>query len=298
MVKLRIWIYYWKHALANIMGNRLINVITVGTITISLLLLGAFMLFYLNLSNWVMEWGQSLSMSVYLKDGIDEKTLKGVEKALRKLPGAQIKDFVSKEQAMMDMTDALGAQAGLLKGFRANPFPASFEIVFKEVSQGRVNPQIMKQDLETIGGVEEVQYSEQWLERLEGLIYIVKLAGLVIGGLLCIAVLFIIANTIKLTIYSRRDEMDIFKLVGATDWFVRMPFLLEGAVQGLLGGLISLVILFLLYSLISLKTVRVFGLPVMDIVFLTDRYVIIVLGLSLLLGLTGSFIAIGRFFRS
>ncbi len=117
------------------------------------------------------------------------------------------------------------------------------------------------------------------------------------GGLFSVAVLFIITNTIKLTIYSRRDEIEIFKLVGATDWFVKMPFLIEGAIQGVLSGFIALLILFLAYSLFSLKTVHIFGLPVMDIVFLPYGYMLLIFIFSLLLGLTGSFIAVGRFFR-
>jgi cell division transport system permease protein len=112
-----------------------------------------------------------------------------------------------------------------------------------------------------------------------------------------VAVLFIITNTIKLTIYSRRDEIEIFKLVGATDWFVKMPFLIEGAIQGVLSGFITLLILFIVYSLFSLQTVHIFGLPVMDIVFLPYGYMLLLFIFSLLLGLTGSFIAVGRFFR-
>ena len=146
-------------------------------------------------------------------------------------------------------------------------------------------------------GVDEVQYSEQWLERFEGLIYMLKLVGFIIGGLLCVAVLFIITNTIKLTIYSRRDEMEIFKLVGATDWFVKIPFLLEGVIQGVLSGLFALCIIFVVYAVFSLKTVHVFGLPVMDIVFLPVGYVCFLFFFSIFLGLTGSFIAVGRFFR-
>ena len=145
--------------------------------------------------------------------------------------------------------------------------------------------------------MDEVQYSEQWLERFEGLMYILKVIGLIVGGLFSMAVLFIITNTIKLTIYSRRDEIEILKLVGATDWFVKMPFLIEGAIQGILSGFIALCVLFLVYSLFSLKTLHIFGLPVMNVVFLPFGYLSLLLVFSLILGLTGSFVAVGRFFR-
>ena len=294
---LRIWAYYIKHALINIFANRLVHVISIGIISSSLLLFGAFVLLFLNLNNWVMEWGQSLSMSVYLKDAIDQKTKARIESVLKNLPGAELKDYISKERAMADLMKGLDTHSGLLDGLKENPLPASFEIVFKDVNIRQLNPREMKEEIEKIEGVDEVQYSEEWLERFEGLVYMMKVVGFIIGGFLCLAVLFITTNTIKLTIYSRRDEIEIFKLVGATDWFVKIPFLLEGALQGLFGGLIALAILFLLFSVFSLEKVHVISFSVLDIVFLPIEYLAIILSLGLVLGLVGSFIAVGRFFE-
>jgi cell division transport system permease protein len=279
------------------MSNQWIHFISIGTISISLLLFGAFTLFFVNVNNWMVEWGQSLSMSVYLKDGVKRDVKNEIESIINGLPGAEITGFVSKDKAEADLIAALGEQAGLLDGITTNPLPASYEITFKNRKENQIDPKRIKVLLEQLEGVDEVQYSEQWLERFEGLIYILKLGGLIVGGLFSVAVLFIITNTIKLTIYSRRDEIEIFKLVGATDWFVKMPFLIEGAIQGILSGFIALLILFLVYSLFSLKSVHIFGLPVMDVVFLPYGYMLILFIFSLLLGLTGSFIAVGRFFR-
>jgi len=296
-MNIRIWIYYFKHAVSNILSNQWIHFISIGTISISLLLFGAFTLFFVNVNTWMVEWGQSLSMSVYLKDGIERDVKDEIESIINGLPGAEITGYVSKEKAEADLISALGEQAGLLDGITTNPLPASFEITFKDRKEHQIDPKRIKVLIEQLEGVDEVQYSEQWLERFEGLIYILKLGGLIVGGLFSVAVLFIITNTIKLTIYSRRDEIEIFKLVGATDWFVKMPFLIEGAIQGILSGFIALLVLFLAYSLFSLKTVHIFGLPVMDIVFLPYGYMFLLFIFSLVLGLTGSFIAVGRFFR-
>jgi len=296
-MKLRIWIYYFKNAILNILSNRWVHFISIGTISISLLLFGAFILFFVNVNNWMVEWGQSLSMSVYLKDGIEQDEREEIASIIKGLPGAEITAYISKKQAEADLIAALGEQAGLLEGITSNPLPASYEIAFKNVKNDQADPQDIKVLLEQLEGVDEVQYSEQWLERFEDLLYILKLGGLIVAGLFSVAVLFIITNTIKLTIYSRREEIEIFKLVGATDWFVKMPFLIEGAIQGILSGFIALIVLFLVYSLFSLKTVHIFGLPVMDVVFLPYNYVVLLFLFSLLLGLTGSFIAVGRFFR-
>jgi len=296
-MNLRIWLYYFKNAFINIMNNRLIHVISMGTITVSMLLLGSFMLLSINLDNWIKEWGGNLSMSVYLKDGIDEKTKGDIEKQLLNIKGAKIKGFISKDQAMMQLKESLGGQAGLLSGLKNNPLPSSFELIFEDTDDYRIDPDNISASLEKMEGVDEVQYSEQWVERFRGVIFVFRVASLIIGGLLCVAVLFIITNTIKLTIYSRRDEIEIYKLVGATDWFVKIPFLIEGAIQGIISGLIAYLVLLSAYLFFSTKTIQILDLPVIDIVFLTNKYAISLILLSLLLGLMGGFIAIGRFFK-
>lgn len=295
-IRLRVGAYHLRYAFTNIRSNRLIHLISLSTITISLLLLASFILIFVNLNNWILDWGQSLSMSVYLRDGIDVRSKKGIETKIRDIKGAQLIGFISKERAMMDLAEGLGAKSGLLDGLKENPLPASFEVVFKDVNINQIVPKKVKEYLEKIEGVEEVAYTEQWLERFEGLIYILKVAGLSMGGLLCLAVLFIITNTIKLTIYSRRDEIEIIKLVGATDWFIKIPFLIEGAIQGIFSGLISITVLFLVYTLFSLKKMHLLGLGVLKIIFLPTEYLVFILSLGLILGLMGSLIAVGRFF--
>jgi cell division transport system permease protein len=268
-----------------------------GTITISMLLLGSFTLLSINLDNWIREWGGTLSMSVYLRDGIDEKVKGDIEKRLLSIKGAKIKGFISKDQAMMQLKESLGGQARMLSGLKNNPLPSSFEVIFEDTDDYRIDPNNITASLEKMEGVDEVQYSEQWVKRFRGVIFIFRVASLIIGGLLCVAVLFIITNTIKLTIYSRRDEIEIYKLVGATDWFVKMPFLIEGAIQGIISGLIAYLVLLATYLFFSTKTIQILDLPVIDIVFLSNRNAVSIILLSLFLGLMGGLIAIGRFFK-
>jgi len=294
---LRLWTYFFKRAVSNILEQRLIHLISMGTITISVLLFGAFLLFIVNLNAWLLEWGQSLSMSVYLEDDIGEKGRLQVLEALKGLPNAEIRGYISKEEAMENLREAFGAQAVLLDGFERNPLPASFELVFKDTDVKSLRAERIKEDLESITGVEEVQYSEQWIDRFEGILSLIKAGGFIVGGLLCLAVLFITTNTIKLTIYARRDEIEIYKLVGATDGFVKVPFLLEGSFQGLIGGLIALGVLYLVYSLISLEPLYASAFPVLHVIFLPVWAWLGLAGLSVLLGLAGGLVAIGRFFQ-
>jgi cell division transport system permease protein len=296
-MNMRLCIYYFKTAFSNILNNRLVHLISIGTITISLILLAAFMLLSVNLNNWVREWGESLSVSVYLKDGVDENSKKEIESAIKKFKGAEIKRFISKEQAIVNLKEDLGNQAGLLEGLEDIALPSSFEVVFNG-SDKSLDPKYIKASLEKIKGVDEVQYSQQWIERFEGIMGMLRVVGLALAGLLCMAVLFITGNTIKLTIYSRKDEVEIYKLIGATDWFVKIPFLIEGAIQGLTSGLAALLILFLAYSAISQKTINILGLPVINITFLSISDCGFIILLSLFLGFFGGLISIGRFFKS
>lgn len=296
-MKLRLWIYFLKTAFNNIINNRLVHMISIGTIAISMLLLGSFLLLSVNISSWLSDWGEALSMSVYIEDRLDESVKKNIESALSRLEGADIREFITKEQALVNLKNSLGDQEGLLDGLKDNPLPGSYELVFYDRGEPKVDPEKIKLELEKIDGVDEVQYSKQWVERFQGIMSVLRIIGIIIGGFLCTAVLFITTNTIKLTIYSRRDEIEIYKLVGATDWFVKTPYLIEGAIQGIIGGILSYITLFVFYSIFSVKTIQVFGLPVIDFAFLSFKHSLFIISLSIALGFIGGLIAIGRFFK-
>jgi cell division transport system permease protein len=280
----------------NIMNNRLVHLISMGTMLVSILIFGTFLLLFINLNTWVRGWGHSLTMSVYLEDGISDAKRDMIAAWIKSLPTAKIDRLTTKEGALKELGRVLGAQAGLLNGLSTNPLPASFEVVFEKGKGHTIDPERIKKELEKMEGVEEVQYSEDLLKRFEKVMDLIRMSGLIIGGLLCLGVLFIITNTIKLTIYSRKEEIEILKLVGATDWFVKIPFLLEGMVQGVLSGILALLILFSGYCLLAAEKLHFTSLGVFDLVFLPYEYTLLILFVSVALGLTGSLIAVGRFF--
>jgi len=295
-MKIRLYPYFFRQALINIRNNRLVHVIGMSTMVVSMLIFGTFLLLFVNLDSWIQGWGHSLSMSVYLQDGISEVRRDHIASVIRNLPAAEIERFVSKDGALRNLKNALGAQARLLESLSDNPLPASFEVVFKHVEGQEIDPRKIKTELEDLEGVEEVQYSEEWLKRFEGVMNMLRLLGFIIGGLLCMGVVFIVTNTIKLTIYSRKDEIEILKLVGATNWFVKTPFLLEGIIQGILSGVLALLILYTGHLFLSTKKIHFLGLAVLDFIFLPSGYVFSIFLLTVALGLVGSFVAVGRFF--
>ena len=283
--------------MANIFNNRLVHLIGVGTMAIAFLIFDAFVLVFVNLSYWTEERGRLLTMSVYFKEEPDRIVLEGVQRELLGFPGVTIKRFISKDDAMEDLRRQLGDEAGLLDGLTENPLPASLEITFSRDKGGGSIPSQLKRRLERIDIVDEVQYSQEWIERFRAIMEAIKIVGIVAGGLLFLAALFIITNTIKLTIYSRKDEIEILKLVGATNRFVKLPFLIEGSIQGFLGGSLALMLLFVAYVIVVARVDLRIGFASLDIIFLPTQYIVLLLVMSSVAGFIGSTISLGRFFR-
>lgn len=294
---MRTWSYFIRQSLTNIIQHGAVHLIGLGTMLVSLLIFCTFLLLLVNLNVWIQGWKHSLNMIVYLKDGTDESLRDQIKRHIQSMPGAEIKRFTSREQALIDLKGALGSQSALLEGLSTNPLPASFEIAFRVVDGQKASLKEIRKDIKGLKGVDEVQIDEDWIEQFGGILDIIRLVGFIIGGLLCLGVVFIVTNTIKLTLYSRREEIEIMKLVGATDRFVKTPFLLEGAIQGLLSGGLALLILFLGYFMLITKKVQFLSIGVFDVVFLPYGYALSVLLLSVGLGLIGSFLALGRFFK-
>jgi cell division transport system permease protein len=289
--------YFVRQALANIFDNRLVHLVGVGTMAIAFLVFDAFVLTFVNLNHWTEEWGRPLTMSIYFNGTPERMVLERIEKELLHFPGVTIKRFISKDDAMQTLRRQLGDKAGLLDGLEENPLPASLEIILSRDKTRDPLPYQVKRRLERIDGVDEVQYSQEWIKRVQAIMEAIRLIGIVFGGLLFLAALFVITNTIKLTIYSRKDEIEILKLVGATNRFVKIPFLIEGSIQGFLGGSLALIILFLFHITAVTRVNLRLGFASLDIIFLSPQFSLFLLLMSIIVGFIGSTISLGRFFR-
>ena len=295
-MKITFFRYFVRQAMRNMVENRLVHLIGLGTMVIAFLMFDAFILIFVNLNSWTQEQGRSLTMSIYFKGEPERAVIENIKKELLQYP-VSITDFISKDDALKSLRKQLGEKAGLLDGLGENPLPASLEIVLSRDVSGDSLPYELKTRLERIHGIDEVQYSQEWVERFQAIMGAVKIIGLVFGGLLFLAALFIITNTVKLTIYSRKDEIEILKLVGATNRFVKIPFLIEGSIQGFLGGSVALIVLFLAYVAIITKVDLSIGFASLDIIFLSPQFILLLLLMSSIIGFIGSTVSLGRFFR-
>lgn len=296
-MKITLFHYFIKKAMANILENRLVHLIGIGTMSIAFLIFYAFILIFVNINHLTEKQGETLTMSIYFKEEPDKAVIENIKKELFLFPGVTIKQFVSKDDAMKSLRRKLGEKAGLLDGLKQNPLPASLEIILSRDKDGDSLPYQLKTRLEEIAVVDEVHYSQEWIKKFQVIMEAIKIVGIIFGGLLFLAALFIITNTIKLTIYSRKEEIEILKLVGATNRFVKIPFMIEGSIQGLLGGAVALFILFVAY-IIGISRIDIsIGFASHNIVFLSPQIILFLLLMSVIIGFIGSTISLGRFFR-
>ncbi|MFO8088653.1 MAG: permease-like cell division protein FtsX [Desulfatiglandaceae bacterium] len=283
-------------AVKNLHNNFGVHLIGMGTTTVSLVIFGIFLLVFVNVNSWVKGLGGSGTMSVFLEDQAGDDQLLSIREAIESIKGAEIVRYISKEDALKDMKRFLGPHEELINALDSNPFPASFEVVF----EGKTSPpdfDAVRSMLESIEKVESVQLTEQWISSVKGLLAVVKVAGIGIGSLLGLGVLMIVTNTMRLTIYSRKDEIEILKMVGATDAFVKAPFFLEGLLHGSAAGGAALAVLFAGYKVFSLKKEDILGLGILSFDFIPPGYTVALGAAGVFLGLFGSFIALWRFFR-
>ena len=296
-MRLGLLVYFLRKALENIWTNPFLSLVTLSTIAISMLILGLFSLIYLNVQQSLHQLGGELQITAYLQETISSEQAKVLRSKVADWPEVEGITYISKEQALARFRSQLREYAGILEGLKKNPLPASLELTLMPQYGRSGNIKELSTRLGRLPGVAEVQYGRKWMAKLRVFVEVMKLVGITVGGLLLIATIFVISNTIKLTFYSRREELEIMRLVGATDFFIKAPFLIEGLLHGLGGALLaagglSLLILFL-FSHLDLPL----RLAVMAGSLPTGQLVAGFLGLGLLLGVLGSMVSLRRFLR-
>lgn len=289
--------YLFREAWANMRANRTTTVVAILTTAFTLSCVGIFLLLYVNLrsaAGWLQE---DIKIMVYLDDQLTRESVADLEGRLKADRMVAATVFISKEQALGEFRAQFPADSHLLEGLGQNPLPASFVVTL--ASQYR-SPDAVKRWTErvrTMPGVAKVDYNQEWIDALAGLIRYIELIAIGVGVILSTAAVTIIGNTIRLTLFSRREEIEILRLIGATRWFVRIPYLLEGAVLGACGSALSLLILkggFELFRQQISSTGRLSGIEHMIAFFPFSVCLALVL-VGIGLGFAGSFVSLRRF---
>ena len=235
--------YFFSRAIANLRQNVFVSVVTVGTIALALLIASLFLLVYVNLAGMAEGWSDKVQVTAYFDTEPAPLAVAALKSRVQALSGTARVAFVSQAEAEKRLRSRLKGQESLLEGISPEVLPASLEIGLDKRHRDNESVAAYVAKLKQIPGISEVQYGEEWVRRFNSFMNLFRLMGALLGGFLTIAVLFIVSNTIKLTIYARKDELELLGLVGATRFFIKAPFLIEGVLQGAAGAVLSLVAL-------------------------------------------------------
>lgn len=291
--------YIIRRALQNIGGNLFPNLTTIGIIAISMLIFSTFTLIAFNLTSFLKIWEDKIEVIAYLKKETPLREVESLLKKARQLEGVDTLKYVSPSDAMAFMEVKLGSQKNLLEGIQPGVLPSSFEIQLKKEYRNSTKIKEVVSRLKQFPQIEEIQYGQEWVETFSALVHILHVTQWILGGLLLAAMIFIISNTLQLTVSSRREEIEIMHLVGASPAFVQVPFYIEGLIQGLFGAGLAIVFLFLLhkgfflYIPPSIQT-WLAGIPIL---FLPPEAIARILLGGMVLGIFGSVVASMRFLR-
>ncbi len=287
--------YFVREGFKNIWVNRIMSIASVCVLTICLLLLGTSVLISINVRNLMNSVEQQNQIGVFLKDDADQNAIDQIGQQLRKMPDVSKAEFVSKAQALADQKKQLGKDQDLLNGVdKDNFFPNSYKVTLRNMKN---YDQVVKK-IHALPHIESVNAHPGVAEKLNSISSTIGWVGFWLFILLAAVSLFIIVYTIKLAVYVRRREVNIMKFVGATDWFIRWPFFVEGLLIGLLSGVIGSILQWYLYGgLIK----RLFSsLRIIHPIAYSSVGVLLSLGFVLsgiILGVVGSLISVHRYLR-
>ncbi len=234
-------IYILKEGYSGFKRAKLATAASVITISISLLLVGLFLIVSLNTSRIISLIENKVEIEAFLQEPITKNQINDVQKSILFTPGVDSVQFISKEEAALIFKQDFGEDIYSVLDF--NPLPPSFKIFLKDHYKKTEHASRVVESIRSIKGVDEVAYRKELIDFLEKRTLLLNIIGLVVGIIFGVSAIFLVANTIRLAIYSKRKIIQTMKLVGATKWFIRTPFLLEGILQGILGGIFSAIML-------------------------------------------------------
>lgn len=237
--------YFIVDALKSIKRNITVSFAAMLTVLVTFFVLGTFTLVGLNFNKTIEDVADKIEIKVYLQDDIKLVNQREVEIKLAEQEGVKAVTYESKDEAFTKLKKDLEGNSGMLEGYSLenNPLASSYIVTLEDASYaGNVSKAV-----EDMTGVESITNQQELIEKISNVVDFVQILGVVLFFVFIGVSIFLIMNTIKLAVYSRRREVGIMKFVGATDWFIRWPFVIEGMIIGAVGSLLATVILYFIY---------------------------------------------------
>jgi len=282
-----------REALLSFRRAPLLSALSVTTIAFSLFTVGLFGLVALNLRQALRGLEERVEIVGFVLRGTPSEAIAVATQDISAFPEVKDVSYVSEEEALQRARNELVEFRDAYRDLQVNPLPASIEVRLRDGFRDAATVERVAQRLRGFGFIDDVRYGREWVQKLDYLRNITGLVGLVIGLAFAAVAVVIIGVTIRLTILQRAREISIMRLVGATNWFIRGPFLLEGALKGLLGGFLSLVLCYAGYLLFRDKSGGTFA----GLLFFEPQHMVVIVIFGVLLGLAGSLVSVGRHLR-
>jgi len=227
-------------AYAHIKANKQVFIASVSSMAMALSIFGLFLFVFVNLNSFFSSWSRSVQLIVYLEDSLTSDEQKVFEKKLTDNPDVKTVTFISREVAWQNFQSLFPLDSGFLTSLKFNPLPASYNLQFKslenKVEKIRRFAEILSKDAK----VESVEYGEKWISRFETFMVMMSIFIYALGGLIFIGLILVIYNTIRLSVYTRKDEIELMLLIGATPRFIKIPYIFEGVTMAMTGAIISI----------------------------------------------------------
>lgn len=278
--------YTLREALTAFKRSPLLAGLSIAMIALSLLVVGLFGVAAHNIREVLDRVEARVEVVAYLRDNAAFPEVQRAISELKQGPAVRDVRYISREEALQIARRELPEFAQIFGGLEGNPLPASIEISLQPHQRGPESAMALAQRLVQYPFVEDVQYGREWLDKVYLLRRVAGAATVILGGAFAIVAALIIGAAIRIAVFARRDEISIMRLVGATDSFVRRPFLLEGLITGLLGGILALVLSYLAYQTISQQLFKLEWIP--------DLWVLGIIALGAILGGIASAVAVRR----
>lgn len=292
-MKIKTFKYFFKESISNIIKNRVMSFASITTVAAALFVLGIFMLLVANVNKMVTSVEDKVEIKAFLNDDVTTIRQNEIESEIKKIPAVKSIVFESKEEALEKFKSQLGENSDLANGLDLkNPLPASFIIKVDRVE----NVADTSNKIAKMEGIYKVKDGRDILDKLIRVINFIKASSLALIVILGAVGIFLISNTIRLTVYARKKEIGIMKYIGATDWFIRWPFLFEGMFLGLFGAIISILLLRFGYNYV----VKIVATDVVIFSLIPAEYIIKTLAwqfsiVGIVIGGLGSLISLRRF---
>lgn len=284
--------YAFKLAIQSLRKDLWINLLSMLTIFAGLFIISiSFFVFY-NIEIATRNLPERFSLVIYLDNNISQDKIEQVISSVRSIRAVSSAKFISKEDAFKELKGMLKGSQYVLEGLEENPLPDSIEVKLRKDSMASDSVKRLAEDAKKIKGVSEVDYGEKFLSTLQNIKAGVKITGIVLAAILCTGIIFVCYSTVKILFYRRTDEIETFKLLGATKGFIRAPFLIEGAVIGTTGGISSLAAIFFLHHFLFLKLI--ISVPLFKTVLFPSNIFLLLPLIGMFLGISGAAIALGR----